>query len=252
MNPHRPVPPEKRDAPHIRIIVADDQALDRAGLVAILEAEDAFEVVAETSSVENTIERCRELQPDVLVLALKICTQDDEPAIPAIRSKLPATRILALAERSAAHCLVLDPPWRKALAGTRAGPAPTGTNCLQLAAHQGALATLRRSADPQDLFLAVRMVARGQACYDPTTSTDILAESGKKREGAGLVPLSKRELQVAALLVEAHSNKEIAALLGLREPTVKKHVRHILEKLGLQDRLQAGLFLARHPLQLKP
>ncbi len=96
------------------------------------------------------------------------------------------------------------------------------------------------------------MVARGQACYDPTTSTDILAESGKKREGAGLVPLSKRELQVAALLVEAHSNKEIAALLGLREPTVKKHVRHILEKLGLQDRLQAGLFLARHPLQLRP
>jgi DNA-binding NarL/FixJ family response regulator len=252
MSPERPVQPEARSTPRIRIVVADDQALDRSGLVALLRAEPSFDVLAETSSVENTIDRCKELRPDVLVLALKICTQKDEPAIPAIRSRLPATRILAMAERSPEHCLVLNPPWRKALAGTPAGPPPTGMNCLELAAHQGALATLRRSADPQDLYLAVRMVARGQACYDPTTSMGILGGSGDERAGsARMAPLSKRELQVAALLVEAHSNKEIASLLGLREPTVKKHVRHILEKLGLQDRLQAGLYLARNPLLLK-
>jgi len=248
MTPGSPSPYEERSTPRVRILVADDHALDRAGLVALLESEDAFEVVAETSSVEETILRCRALQPDVLVLALKVCSQDDQAAIPAIRSQLPELRILALSERSAEHCLVLNPPWRRLLDETAVGPPPVSTDCLQMAAHQGAMGTLRRSADPQDLHLAVRLVARGQACYDPRTTTRILAEAG-----TGHRPLlSDREMQVAALLAEAHSNKEIAALLGIREPTVKKHVRHILEKFGLQDRLQAGLFLARNPLQLKP
>lgn len=248
MIPGGPFPHEDRSTPRVRIVVADDYALDRAGLVALLESEDTFEVVAETAGVEETIARCRALEPDVLILALKLCSQDDEAAIPAIRSQLPDLRILALSERSAEHCLVLNPPWRKLLDDTAAGPPPESTDCLQMAAHQGAMGTLRRSADPQDLHLAVRLVARGQACYDPRTATGILAETG-----AGHAPhLSDRELQVAALLAEAHSNKEIAVLLGIREPTVKKHVRHILEKLGLQDRLQAGLFLARNPLTLKP
>jgi DNA-binding NarL/FixJ family response regulator len=211
------------------------------------------EVVAETATVENTIERCRALKPDVLVLALKLCGQASEPAIPAIRSRLPDLRILALAERSAEHCLVLDPPWRQRLGDLALGPPPPGTNCLQIAAHQGAMGTLRRSADRQDLLLAVRLLARGQACYDPTTATSFLAETAGVGTAAPATPrFSGREGQVAALLVEGHSNKEIASLLGISEPTVKKHVRHILEKLGLQDRLQVGLFLARNPLLLKP
>ena len=64
-------------------------------------------------------------------------------------------------------------------------------------------------------------------------------------------PLSERELDVAALLAEGLSNKEISTALDISEPTVKKHVGHILEKLGLADRLQAGLFLARNPLLLR-
>ena len=248
-----PVPPAERSTPRIRILVADDHALDRAGVVALLESVDAFEVVGETSTVEDSIERCRLLQPDVLILALKLRSQDHAAAIPAIRAQLPELRILALSERSAEHCLVLNPPWRRWLNETSVGPPPVGMDCLQLAAHHGAMATLRRSADPQDLFLAVRLVARGQASYDTVTATGMLAGTGGEGAGAGRGPLfSDREMQVAALIVEAHSNKEIASLLGIREPTVKKHVRHILEKLGLQDRLQAGLFLARNPLHLKP
>ena len=273
MTPRNPVPRTERQAPmgsatstsrrshhdvaansaRIRIVVADDHALDRAGLVGLLKSRDAFEIVGESSTLEACIARCRVLRPDVLVLALKICSQDQGAAIPAIRAQLPELRILALSERSAERCLVLNPPWRERLAEMPVGTPPAGMDCLQLAAHQGAMATLRRTTEPEDLYLAIRLVARGQASYDATTAVGILQETGG--ENAGTAPthaFSERELQVAALIVEAHSNKEIASFLGIREPTVKKHVRHILEKLGLEDRLQAGLHLARNPLLLKP
>jgi DNA-binding NarL/FixJ family response regulator len=233
--------------------VADNQAIDRAGIVGLLSAEESFDVVGEAGTVETSIEQCRALRPDVLVLTLNLPAQDREAAIPAIRARLPGLRILALSERGAENCVVLNPPSRKWLTGMPLGTCPVGIDCLQLAAHQGAMATLRRSGNPQDLLSAIRAVAKGQAWYDPTTAAGMLAASD--REGAGVRGrrlFSDREAQVAALIAEGHSNKEISSLLGIQEPTVKKHVRHILEKLGLHDRLQAGLFLARNPLLLKP
>jgi DNA-binding NarL/FixJ family response regulator len=236
----------------VRIVVADHQAIDRAGIVGLLQAEEGFEIVGEAATVAGSIERCRALEPDVLVLTLNLPAQDREAAIPAIRAQLPGLRILALSERGAENCLVLNPPSRKWLSGIPLGTCPVGIDCLQLAARQGAMATLRRSADPQDLFRAIRAVAQGQAWYDPTTAAGMLESAGGGRAGAGGRRLfSDRELQVAALIAEAHSNKEIASLLGIREPTVKKHVGNVLDKLGLQDRLQAGLFLARNPLLLE-
>lgn len=246
MLPSHPI--GRRESPgRIRLVVADTPALDRAGLVAVLATDASFEVVAVAETVAVALERCRALRPDVLVLALDLHGQEDGAALSTIRSALPALRILALAARSAARCLVLDPPWRKALRGVPAGAPPAGTDCLVLAAHQGAMATLRRTSTPGELFAALRLVAQGQACYDPQTAQRVLAEA---RPGETPPPLSARERQVASLLVEGHSNKEIATLLAIEEATVKKHIRHILEKLGVQDRLQAGLFLARHPLAL--
>ena len=113
------------------------------------------------------------------------------------------------------------------------------------------MATLRRSADPEDLFRALRAVARGQAWYDPTTAFGMLLTTSRENARPGGRRLfSDRETQVAALISEGQSNKEISTSLGISAPTVKKHVGHILEKLGLADRLQAGLFLARNPLLL--
>lgn len=230
-----------------RIVVADTPALDRAGLVALLAAEPALEVVAVADTVAVAIDRCRALRPDVLVLALDLRGQADASALSTIRSALPALRILALAARSAANCLILDPPWRKAIRGVAAGVPPPGTDCLLLAAHRGAMATLRRTAAPEELLSAIRLVAQGHACYDPLTALRVLAEA---RADESRPALSARERQVACLLVEGHSNKEIASLLAIEEATVKKHIGRILAKLGVQDRLQAGLFLARHPLTL--
>ena len=244
--PAAPSPPARAAGPRtpVRIVVADHQAIDRGGIVRLVESQSDLEVVGEAASIDETIAMCRSLEPDALVLTLNLPAQDREAAIPAIRAALPALPILALSERGADNCLVLNPPSRRWLTGAPLGTCPAGIDCLQLAARQGAMATLRRSADPEDLFRAVRTVAQGQAWYDPTTASGMLANGGTPHRRL----FTDRELQVAALIAEGQSNKEISTSLDISEPTVKKHVGRILEKLGLADRLQAGLYLARNPL----
>ena len=226
-------------------MVADSQPIDRRGMRRLLEEHRDFEVVAESSTVPETIERCRELGPAVLVLSLNLSGQEHGPAIPAIRAALPSLAILALSERGANTCLVLNPPGRRHLSPDLVPACALGTDCLELAAAQGARGTLRRHAEPEALILAIRAVAAGHASYDSTAPRERSGGGALGRPGA---PLSARELEVAALIAEGRSNKEISTALGIGEPTVKKHVGRLIAKLGLADRLQVGLFLARHPL----
>jgi len=97
----------------------------------------------------------------------------------------------------------------------------------------------------------VRAVARGEAWYDASAALGLLSIGGPNAAPRERLLLSERELEVAALISEGRSNKEISTALSISEPTVKKHVGHILEKLGMQDRLQVGLFLARNPVIFK-
>jgi len=234
--------------PRIRIVVADGHALDRHGLASMLREQPGFEVVGEAANSAEAIERCAVLRPGVLVLTLNLPDDSGDSALPVIHAALPGLRILALSERGVANCLVLNPPARSRLSSyARVPRCEVGTDCLQLAMAQGALGTLRRSAEPAALFQAVRTVAAGQASYEPRTAA---AQERPRHAGAAERPvcLSGRELDVAVLLAEGQSNKEIAGLLAITEPTVKKHVGQVLRKLNVQDRLQAGLFVARHPL----
>lgn len=233
-----------------RIVVADGHAIDRRGIVSLLSDQPDFEVVGEASNTEEAIERAGSLRPNVLVLTLNLPCDAGDSALPAIRASLPTLKVLALSERGAATCLVLNPPGRSRLPAFAHGSiCEAGTDCLQLAVAQGALGTLRRSADPSALFQAVRAVAAGHASYEPLTAA-ALTNGAMHQGGNGRAVLSARELDVAALLAEGASNKEISAGLEISEPTVKKHIGQILRKLGVQDRLQAGLFVARHPLLL--
>ena len=227
----------------IRVVVADHLAIDRGGLVGLLNAAGDITVAGEAATVEEAIERCAALQPDVLVLSLGIPDQRQGTAVSAIRERLPGLRILALSERGDSTCLVLNPPSRQRLPSEFKFVCELGTDCLTLAATQGALGTLRRSAAPDELIRVVRAIGHGNAWYDRTTAAAML-DGAHRRTGERL---SEREVEVAALIAEGLANKEISSTLGIGEPTVKKHVGHILEKLGLADRLQAGLFLARHP-----
>jgi len=263
MSRARPLPPKRRPRsarhaeparpPRVRIIVADSQAIDRGGLVGLIDDERDLEVVGEAATLEETIRQCSALDPDVLVLALSLAGQEERPALPAIRSALPKLKVLALAERSSAQCLVLNPPSRRARTDQKAPVCAIGTDCLNLAVAQGAMATLRRTADPEELFRAIRAVASGNAWYDSATAASLHATPDQdKGRSSARQKLTGRELEVAALIADGRSNKEISSLLTISEATVKKHVGAILVKLELEDRLQAGLYLARNPLMFRP
>jgi len=249
-----PAPPAEPRAsagsPAICIVVADGAAIDRAAIASLLRAEADFLVVAEAGNTQEAIERCRRLEPHVLVLTLTLPSPMGEPALLEIRSALPDLPIVAMSERGWSECLVLNPPASGLVhhEPTRASLCGSGHDCLQIAAAQGAAGTVRRSADPKALFATIRAVASGRSAYEPGTLANIAAPL----DHDGEAPLSPRLLEVSHLLAEGRSNKEIASALGISEPTVKKHVTRLLERLGLEDRLQAGLFIARHPLLFAP
>lgn len=257
MSERRPLKPKtpirretKTSAPLIRIVVADHHAIDRGGLVGLLENESDFIVVGEAATLDDVVVQCRALKPDVLVFTMNLPSQVSGAAIPHLRQQVPGIKILAMSDRGTHNCMVLNPPTRLRNTEQPVEYCETGTDCLALAAAQGARATLRRNADPEDLFRGIRAVAAGQSWFDPQTTSGIVpvGEIGAGSGNGTGEPLSERELDVAALLAEGLSNKEISSALDISEPTVKKHVGHILDKLGLQDRLQAGLFIARNPL----
>ena len=240
----------RRKGDDIRVVVADPHAIDRGGLVWLIEREQGFTVVGEAANVDEVMQQCRTLAPDVLVVSMNLPEQREDAVVPLLLKKLPELRIVALSDRGAANCVVLNPPSRRRVSAKQLPNCPVGTDCLALAAAQGARATVRRDADPEDLFRAIRAAAAGQSWYDTHTTANFAANgSGSPAEADRFERgLSERELDVAALLAEGLSNKEISTALAISEPTVKKHVGHILDKLGLQDRLQAGLHIARNPL----
>jgi len=119
--------------------------------------------------------------------------------------------------------------------GTQPAHAPMcsqGTDCLQIAVAEGASGTIRRSADPEVFFHAIRTVSSGNAWYEAGTATAIMRHALAPHTETTSHALSSRELDVAELISVGRSNKEIAQALGISEPTVKKHVGHILDKLG--------------------
>ena len=240
----------------VRIVVADHLALDRRALAALLATSPEFQVVGEAESTDEAVRKCAELKPSVLVVALRLPrgTAGRTP-VADVRLKAPSLPVLAIAERGEGECVILNPP---AASGSSIPVEPSrtericsqGTDCLHVAVAEGASGTIRRNVEPEVLFHAVRVVASGDAWYEPRTATAIMRHA-LDPQTASARALSERELDVARHISLGRSNKEIAQALGISEPTVKKHVGNILEKLELQDRLQIGLFVARNPLVLR-
>ncbi|MGH7681235.1 MAG: LuxR C-terminal-related transcriptional regulator, partial [Candidatus Eiseniibacteriota bacterium] len=234
----------------IRLVVADDQPIDRMGLVRLLESQSDFTIVGQATTATEAADRCKRYRADVLILSIRLPVQEGATAISAVRAASPSTRVIALAERGADHCIVLNPPHANHQ-GIPLAPVGCGihTDCLQLAVAEGALGALRRDAEPEQLYQAVRAVAQGNAWYEPRTASAMVKRAQGEAARGGR-SLSARELHVADLISGGRSNKEISQALGISEPTVKKHVGHILAKLGLQDRLQIGIYVVRNPLLL--
>jgi DNA-binding NarL/FixJ family response regulator len=207
----------------VRVLVADDQALVRAGFRKILEADDAIEVVGDAADGFEAVARARELDPDVVLMDIRMPGLDG----------IAATRQLSSQGKDGARVLVL----------TTFGL----EEYVYEALRAGASGFLLKDVPPEQLLAAVHVVARGDALLDPAITRSVIEEFASRpavrRElAARMEELTPRERDVFALVARGLSNAEIARDLVVSEGTVKTHVAHFLLKLDLRDRVQAVIF----------
>ena len=203
----------------IRVLVADDQTLVRAGFRAILEVQDDLEVVGEAEDGDEAVALARELRPDVVLMDIRMPGVDGIEATRRLLRDDDAPRILMLTTFD------LD-------------------EYVYEAMKAGASGFLLKDAPRDQLVGAVRTVAAGDALLAPTLVRRLI-EDFVRRPAPGARPpaefddLTEREREVLTLIAHGLTNAEIAARLFVSEATVRTHVTHILAKLGLRDRVQA-------------
>jgi DNA-binding NarL/FixJ family response regulator len=206
----------------IRILIADDQALVRAGFRMILEAEEDLEVVAEASDGHEAVRLAREHRPDVVLMDIRM------PGI----DGLEATRQLLGDDRDGALRVLMLTTFDL-------------NEYVYEALRAGASGFLLKDVPAEQLAEGVRTVARGDALLAPSITRRLVEEFARAAPAAppapppGLDELTTRELEVFRLLARGASNAEIAAELVVSDTTVKTHVARILMKLGVRDRIQA-------------
>ena len=202
----------------IRVLIADDQSLVRAGFRLVLENHPDIEVVGEAANGNQAVHAVGRLQPDVVLMDIRMPELDGIAATRQITDLHPA-RVLVLTTYD------LDEYVYDAL-------------------QAGASGFLLKDSPPEQLVTAIRVVAGGEALLAPSVTSRLIEQFARNRPGGqapapGLDELTARELEVFRLLARGLSNAEIAAQLVVGETTVKTHVARLLGKLGLRDRVQA-------------
>ena len=206
----------------IGVLIADDQALVRAGFRMVLEAEEDIAVVGEAANGEQAVHGAQRLKPDVVLMDIRMPELDGIAATRRIARAIPApeapARVLILTTFD------LDEYVYDALGA-------------------GASGFLLKDSPPEQLVTAIRVVAGGEALLAPSVTSRLIEQFARGRASTQAPPgfdeLTAREAEVFALLARGLSNAEIAEQLVLGETTVKTHVARLLAKLGLRDRVQA-------------
>jgi NarL family two-component system response regulator LiaR len=208
----------------IHILIADDHAIVREGLRALIETERGMELVGEAADGVEAVLRARSLQPDVILLDLVMPRKDGIEAIGEIKQENPEARILVLT--SFAEDDKVFP-----------------------AIQAGALGYLLKDSSPQELLQAIREVYRGESSLHPAIARKLIRELNRPSDlPATEEPLTEREVEVLILVARGLSNQEIAERLVVGERTVRTHVSNILGKLHLANRTQAALYAVREGL----
>jgi DNA-binding NarL/FixJ family response regulator len=206
----------------IRVLIVDDQRLMREGLRILLELEPDLAIVGEAGDGQAALERFAALQPDVVLMDVRMPVLDGVEATRRLRERWPDARVIILTTFDDDEYL---------FEGLRAG----------------ALGYLLKDVSGQDLAKAVRTVAAGGALIDPSVTRKVVAGLARWAPPARPIdkalrePLSEREREILRLLAQGLSNGEIADRLSLAQGTVKNYVTVILQKLGARDRTQAAL-----------
>jgi DNA-binding NarL/FixJ family response regulator len=215
----------------IRVVLADDQALIRAGFRVLLEAADDIEVVGEAVNGDQAVELAKAARPDVILMDIRMPGTDG----------LAATRTLAADDELSGLKVVILTTFE-------------ADEYVYQAIRAGASGFLVKDADPEELIRAVRVVYRGEALLSPSVTRRLIASLASQAPSASrastatsaavtkaandLARLTEREREVLALVAQGLSNEEIAARLYLSPLTTKTHVSHIMTKLAVRDRAQ--------------
>jgi DNA-binding NarL/FixJ family response regulator len=205
----------------IRVLLADDQELVRSGFRLILDLTDGIEVVGEAADGREAVRLAKELQPDVVLMDVRMPELDGIEATRRLRQAGVDARVLVLTTFD------LD-------------------EYVYGAMRAGASGFLLKDAPREQLVAAVRTVARGEALLAPAITQRLIerfvARPPLEEAAPALAELSARELEVLRLVARGLSNAEIAAELFVGEATVKTHVARVLRKLDVRDRVQAVVF----------
>jgi DNA-binding NarL/FixJ family response regulator len=208
----------------LRVVVADDQALVRAGFRGIIDATPGFTVVGEAANGQEAIEVTRQAQPDVVLMDVRMPVMDG----------IEATRQIT-AYACGVHTLILT--------------TFDLDEYVFAALRAGASGFLLKDTMPADLLAAIGVVAAGDALLAPSVTRRLISEfarlpesarpdSGAAEGGGALGPLTEREVEVLTLVARGLSNSEIADQLFISPATAKTHVAHLLAKLNARDRVQ--------------
>jgi DNA-binding NarL/FixJ family response regulator len=204
----------------IRVIIADDHNVVRAGLEQLLAANEEIEIVAAARNGQEAFELCVEHTPDVALMDLNMPVLDGIQSTQKIHQALPNTRIVVLTSFSDRE-RILD------------------------ALDAGAIGYLLKDAEPEELIQGVKAAARGESPLAPKAAGAVLEARVEKRPTE---ELSGREREVLVLVGTGIPNKQIARRLGISEKTVKVHLTNIFRRIGVEDRTQAALWAERHGL----
>jgi two-component system, NarL family, response regulator LiaR len=205
----------------ISVVIADDHRVVRDGLCYLLSQEPDVEVIGEAGDGRQTIDVVVATRPDVLLLDLYMPELDGHAVIAALDAAPHRPAVVVLTSATADEHLIR-------------------------AMHAGATSYLLKTASAEHVIAAIRDAAAGTATLSPDLLTRLTQALRRPPLLDPLEPLSPREREVLRLIARGHSNRQIARDLAIGEQTVKTHVRSILIKLGLQDRVQAAIFALRH------
>jgi DNA-binding NarL/FixJ family response regulator len=211
----------------IRVVIADDHGLVRAGLAQLVAGPDDIEVVAVAGGGREAIEVVERTRPDVVLMDLSMPDLDGIAATRAVRKRAPETNVVILTSFSDRDRIV-D------------------------ALDAGAVGYLLKDAEPEELLRGIRAAARGESPLAPKAAAELIAgrrpDAGEPslRPASAAVDLTAREREILSLLAEGRSNKVIARRLDIAEQTVKNHLSRIFQTLGVTDRTQAALWAQRH------
>jgi len=205
-----------------RVLIADDDDLMRAGLMELLTADPDIEIVGEAAAGREAVEQARRLKPDVVLMDVRMPDLDGIGATRELSRAAPEARVLILTTFEQ-------------------------DDYVFGALRAGASGFLLKRTRPEELIAAVHMIAAGDSLLSPSVTRRVIDRMAQQptpelANHAKLGELTAREREVLELIARGLSNREIAAALLVEESTIRTHVKKILTKLGLRDRVQAVIF----------